>query len=191
MKTQQLLMIVLVGLMSVNGFEYEMSCPECLDFTHETNKLMNLNETQTYFQVNNDFSRFCNELHKPEFKQSCETFNTLFFPATYVMLRNGVKEYQACSYLSNCPMHVSVIEEHYEFGDNCDACEGLVELAETFVSQKLPEETVQLYLDSWCDSSSQYPEKCESIVNATLPLIFQYVGQHATPETLCQLAHFC
>jgi hypothetical protein len=88
-------------------------------------------------------------------------------------------------------MFIEHEDEHFELGDTCDTCQGLVELAGEFVEEKLPEEKVQEYLDSWCDYSHQYETKCQEIVNVTTPLVYQYASQHATPESICQLAHFC
>lgn len=168
----------------------ELECHECLDFTFEVSKFMH-NGSHNIQQLNSNFLQYCNGITNTERKQECIDYNNFFLPAAAVMVNNGIKDYQICSYLGDCPMFIVNEDEHFELGDTCDTCQGLVELAGEFVEEKLPEEKVQEYLDSWCDYSHQYETKCQEIVNATTPLVYQYASQHITPEAICKLAHFC
>ena len=169
----------------------ELVCHECLDFTYQVNKIMHNNDTHTLRQLNKEFLEYCNGISKTELKRACLDYNNYYLPATATMVKNGIKDYRVCTYLGDCPMYVSNEEEHFDLGDACDTCQGLVELAGEFVAHKLSEDKVQTYLDSWCDHTHQYEEQCQEIVNGTLPLVYQYVGQHVTPQEICQLAHYC
>lgn len=176
--------------LSTQNIHKEMECHECLDFTYEVSKNIN-NGTHSIQELNNNFLQYCNDINNTQRHKDCIDFNNFFLPAAAVMVNNGIKDYQVCTYLGDCPIFAINDEDTFELGDSCDTCQGLVELAGEFVEEKLPEEKVQEYLDSWCDYSHRYENKCQEIVNVTTPLVYQYASQHITPEETCKLAHFC
>jgi hypothetical protein len=166
---------------------HETECHECLDFTHKISSLTNGGKTYKMTDIREEYVSYCNNLGN---KLACLNFNDLYLPATVTMLSAELGDYHICTYLGDCPIHVPD-EPSYELGDKCDMCQSVVEIAEDFAEHKLPESKVQEYVDSWCEYTHKYESKCEMIVNATLPLVYQYIEQHATSQMICQLAHFC
>lgn len=200
--------VIVANALNVEQFNTHVNCHECHEYVNEMVDVGHqhkyeikptLEQTYQYCQNHTEDKKEHQEL------ENCRLFMTEYIEPTFAMVKFGVAEGQICDRLLFCKDNESMnkkfvsseketetlFNEVFNQNDECEDCQGLVELAQQYVSEKLPEETVQEHLDSWCNLDTKYEKQCQEIVNATLPLVYQYVTGEQSAEQICELAHFC
>ena len=200
--------VIFANGLSTDKIVTQVNCHECHEYISEIVEAGHYSKfefkptlEQTYHYCQNHTE---DKTHHQELR-NCKLFMTEYIEPTFAMVKFGVAEDQICDRLLFCKDDESMnkkfvssekeaetlFNEVFNQNDECEDCQGLVELAQQYVSENLPEETVQEHLDSWCNLDTKYEHQCQEIVNATLPLVYQYVTGEKSAEQTCELAHFC
>jgi len=200
--------VIFANGLSTDKIVTQVNCHECHEYISEIVEAAHHSKfeikptlEQTYHYCQNHTE---DKTHHQELK-NCKLFMTEYIEPTFAMIKFGIPEEKICHRLLFCKTEdamtkmaatkeeeaETMFNEVFNLNDECEDCQGLVELAQQFLSEKMPEDTVQSHLDSWCSLEQKYEQQCQEIVNATLPLDYQYITSEKSAEQICELAHFC
>jgi len=73
----------------------------------------------------------------------------------------------------------------------CDICETVVQLIETWVESNTTESQIQQYLDTICNLFPSYAPICDSIVEEGLSEIISFIEQDESADQICAQLGFC
>lgn len=196
--------VIVANAISTDKFVAMVNCHECHEYVNEIVEVGH----STKFEIKPTLEKtqhYCQNYTETKEVENCHAFMSEYIEPIFAMIKFGIQEGSICDRLLFCKNEEvltqniaskekdvdTLFNELFNLNDECEDCQGLVELAQQYVSEKLPEESVQDHLDSWCNLDPKYEHQCQEIVNATLPLVYQYITSEQSAEQICGLAHFC
>jgi saposin len=74
---------------------------------------------------------------------------------------------------------------------NCELCETVITLVETWVEANATEQEIIQYLNTICALFPQYQQTCDQIADQGVGQVIQWIEQNETPTQVCTQLGFC
>lgn len=99
---------------------------------------------------------------------------------------------QMLSYFANEAIQAAVRSDNVKPSTECAFCTFLIKTLESLLPKERTESAVIKLLEEICHIlPSSYRNQCETVIDKVTRTVLDAILEHATPEAICHLMHFC